>query len=46
MFHKNSKSLISCSWKDPNNIFRTDERFRIRCVPTLLCWTTVSHYGS
>eukprot|EP00043_Microstomoeca_roanoka_P011348 m.107056 g.107056 ORF g.107056 m.107056 type:complete len:126 (+) comp15172_c0_seq2:218-595(+) len=28
------------TWKDPNNVFRQDPKFRIKSVPTLLVWDT------
>ncbi|XP_013398308.1 thioredoxin domain-containing protein 17-like [Lingula anatina] len=27
-------------WKDPNNIFRKDDKLRLKCVPTLMRWGT------
>ena len=32
--------LSSFSWKDSNCIFRTDNRLKLTCVPTLMKWGT------
>ena len=31
------------SWKDKANIFRTHDKLKLKSVPTLLKWGTVSH---
>ena len=39
-------SMLFSSWKDKHNIFRTHEKLKLKSVPTLLKWGTVSYVYS